>query len=248
MDEGPVKRLGLGRHADLAPVEPSPIRHPVRLVTAGGAVALIVGAVLPWVNYSVDSVGNSIDGIQGETWGIYVLAVAAGLIAVLSSRWAAESPFRPIQLLPALLGLTGVVVFLNINFETQQLADAYRNQGYQVSYGPGLDVLLLASLVCAAGGVASSVVTWRQIPSPRRPARTTAAATSEWQGCGYFSAELAVGVVVCVCCAVVGVVAAVAVTGGSSATPEIAVAMVFAGMLLGAVLTDRLWRRLVHRL
>jgi hypothetical protein len=49
-------------------------------------------------------------------------------------------------------------VLLNINVETQQLADAYRNQGYQVSFGPGLDVLLLASLVCAAGGVAAGGV------------------------------------------------------------------------------------------
>lgn len=237
----------MGRHADLLPVEPSPIRHPVRLVTAGGAVALVIGAVLPWVNYTIDSVSDSTNGIRGDTWGIYVLAVAAGLIAVLSSRWTAESAFRPIQLLPAVLGLAGLVVFLNINVETQQLADSYRNTGYQVSFGPGLDVLLIGSLVCAAGGVASSVVAWRRSPIPSRPDRTTAAATSEWQGCGDFAAELAVGIALCFGCGVVGVVTAVAVTGGSSSVPALAVALAFVGIFAGVALTDRLWCRVVHR-
>jgi hypothetical protein len=248
MDEGPVKRLGLGRHDDLLPVEPSPIRHPVRLATAGGAVALLIGAVLPWVNYSIGSVSDFTNGIRGDTWGIYVLAVAAGLIGAVSSRWTADSTFRPIQLLPAALGLAGIVVFLNVNIETQQLADSYRVAGYTVSFGPGLDVLLAGSLVCAVGGVACSAVTWRQNPPSGGPiARARTGAMSEWQGCGDFVAELAVGAALCFGCGVVGVVTAVAVTGGTSATPALAVGLAFVGIFVGAILTDRLWRRVIHR-
>jgi len=245
MDDGPVKRLGLGRHADLLPVEPNPIRHPARMVAAAGAVGLLIGAVLPWVDYSVDSVGSSINGIGGETWGIYVVGIAVGLLAALASRWVSDTPVRLIQLVPALLGLASVLVLLNINNETQQIAASYRSQGYQVGFGPGLDALLVASLVSAGGGIAASVVTWQGNPTPRAPTRT--AASAEWQGCGDFAVEFAVGVVVCFLCAVAGIVTAVAVTGGSFLTPELAVALAFLGVLVGGILTDKMWRRLHHR-
>jgi hypothetical protein len=245
MDEGPVKRLGLGRHDNLVPVEPSPIRHPVRLATAVGAVALLVGSVLPWVTYSIDSVSNSINGIQGETWGIYVIGLAIGLVVVLSMRLIAESSYRPLQLLPGVLGLAGLAVYYNVQVEAQQLADNFRNTGYQVSLGPGLDVLLLASLVCAVGGVASTVVTWSANPPPPRVAR--AATSSDWQGCGDFAAELVVGTLVCAGCAFLGAVVAVAVTADAPVTPELVVVMVIVGILTGGVLTDRFWRKFVHR-
>ena len=269
MDEGPVKRLRLGYHDNLLPVEPNPIRHPVRLATAIGAAVLLVGVVLPWVFYSVDAVTESINGIRGDTWGVYVIAIALGLVAVLSSHWANETPYRPIQLIPAALGLFAIPVVLNVRLEAQQLADSYRANGYQVSFGPGLDVLLVGALVCAAGGVASSAVTWRAYRPRRRTAGRTGAgapaaaggpagagsdqagpnraAASEWQGCADFVAEFAVGVVVCGLCAGLGILAAVAITADTATTPELAVALAIAGVLLGGFATDRLWQRLVRR-
>jgi hypothetical protein len=245
MDEGPVRRLRLGSHEALLPVEPSPIRHPVRLATACGAALLVAGLVLPWVNFSIDSVTDSIDGIRGETWGTSMLGVAVAMVAALSVRLIAESTHRPIQLAPAALGLAGLLVYLNINVECREIADSYRAGGYQVSFGPGLDALLAGSLICAVGGVASSAVTWRRYPP--RPGPSVFAATGEWHGCADFAAELAVGAVVCIVFAIAGATLAVAVTGSSVATPSVVGVMILVGVLTGGAVTDRLWRRFVHR-
>jgi hypothetical protein len=241
-DEGPVRRLGLGRHTDLAPVEPGPIRHPVRLATAFGAALLVVGVVLPWVEFSVDSVGDSVNGIRGETWGIVALGVAAAMVGALATRLIAESSSRAIQLLPAGIGIAGLLVYLNIAIESDQLAAAYRANGYRVSLGPGLAALLAGSIVCAVGGVASSALTWRKF-RPNPAARSTFAASGEWYGCADFAAELAVGALAGIACAAAGAIVAVAVTADSAATPELVVVLVIGGALVGGIATDRLWRR-----
>lgn len=150
--------------------DPAPLRHPARLPTAFGAGAVVVGAlVLPWLDYGVDSfhsslnalrTGNS-EGLPGDTWGIYAVVVAFALIAVLASRSVAESETRWVQLLPAVLGIAGLVFYWQISAEAQQLADTYRAAGYDVRAGVGLDVMLVGPIVCAVGGTVSSAVNMR---------------------------------------------------------------------------------------
>ena len=151
--------------------DPPPLRHPARLLTAIGAVATIIGAlVLPWFNYGVDRfhsslnalrTGNS-EGLKGDTWGVYAVGVALALIAVVASRGIAESKARWIKLLPAVLGVIGLVFYWEIAKEAQQLAAVYGHSGYDVTSGTGVEVMLAGAIVCAVGGIASSAVTMRK--------------------------------------------------------------------------------------
>ena len=155
---------------DLGP-DPHPLRHPVRFVTALGAVATIVGAlVLPWFDYGVDKFHSSLnamrtgntEGLRGDTWGVYAVVVALVLLATLASRGMADSKTRWIQLVPGALGIAALIFYAEIWSEVQPLEDLYRHQGYVVGAGAGLAVMLVGAIVCAVGGAASSAAAGRR--------------------------------------------------------------------------------------
>jgi hypothetical protein len=163
-------RLHYGSYDSDLPEDPSPISHPARLLAAFGAGATFIGALLlPWFDYGVDSFHSSLNalrsgnavGLRGDTWGIYAIVVALGLILALASRSVAESRTRWVQVLPAALGIASMVFYAEIWLEVQQLTNAYRGAGYDVSSGAGLEVMFVGAIVCAVGGTISSVVTIR---------------------------------------------------------------------------------------
>jgi hypothetical protein len=235
--------------------DPAPLRHPARLLTALGAVATMIGAlVLPWFNYGVDRfhsslnalrTGNS-EGLKGDTWGVYAVAAALALIAVVASRGIAESKARWIQLLPAVLGFSGLVLYWEIAAEASQLENLYGHSGYDVSSGIGVQVMLVGAIVCAVGGIASSAVTMRNNDPDGAPGSSSQATLKE-PPVSDFVAELAVGAIAASVSAVAGGALAAALIPSPSLVEVIAVGVVMGG-LIGAVGTDKLWRRFVsHR-
>ena len=171
----PSAETGLGalRRSDLwnLPEEPSPLRHPARLLATIGAATVVVGVVLPWIDYGVDSFHATANGLTNDTWGVIAVVIAAGLVTLLASRSVGRSRARSIQLLPAFLGLAGLVILIDALLGAGQLADSYRLSGYVVSYDVGIWILPLGSILCAAGGLASSIVAWRGAGSTARPVR-----------------------------------------------------------------------------
>jgi len=227
------------------PGEPSPLRHPARLLAAAGAVVVVVGVLVPWIDYGVDTFHATANGLTNDTWGILAGVIAGALVVVLASRSAAGSRARWVQLLPAALGLASLVVYYDASLGAGQLADSYRQSGYQVNMSIGLGIILLGCGLCAVGGVASSALVWRSAVTI--PRSIPAAADGRVAGTSAaIAAELVVGAVVGVGCAFAGAVIALNLVGGEGA----ALLMVFfsiLGGLLGATLTDRLWRRLTSR-
>jgi hypothetical protein len=163
-------RLHYGSYDSDLPEDPSPISHPARLLAAFGTGATLIGALLlPWFDYGVDSFhsslnglrGGNAEGLRGDTWGVYAIVVALGLIAAVASRSAAESRTRWVQLLLPALGVASLLVYAEIWLEVQQLTNAYRGEGYEVSSGAGLEAMFVGAIVCAVGGTISSLVTMR---------------------------------------------------------------------------------------
>lgn len=245
MTEKPVLPSGLRSGDWDLPEEPSPLRHPVRLLAAAGAATVVAGVLLPWIDYGVDASHASANGLTGDTWGILAAVTACGLVAALASRSAARSQARWVQLVPALLGLATLVFYYDASLGAQQLADSYRLSGYQVTMSVGLGVLLLGSVLCAAGGVASSALVWRNGGPPPRaiPATEVGQVAGTWTG---MAADLVLSALVGIGCAFAGAVLALNLTSGAGAA-GLMVLFAASGGLFGATLTDRLWRRFAQR-
>ncbi len=225
------------------PEEPSPLRHPARLLALAGAATAIVGVMLPWVNYGVDTFHASANGFTGDTWGIFAVATVGAQVGVLASRLAARSQARSIQLLPAFLGLLGLAIYFDAWLAAQQLADSYRSSGYTVSFAAGLWVLLVGVVLCAIGGLASSVVVWRAAAA-RRSNPDISAGQVAGQGAGFF-AELAVGALVSLGSAIGGGVIALYLIHGNGEESGLIVLFTVLGVFVGAVVTHALWSRFI---
>lgn len=247
MAEKPVLP-SFGRSEDWnLPGEPSPLRHPARLLAVAGAAIVVVAVLMPWVDYSVGTVHASANGLTGDTWGVFSLAIAGGLVAVLASRTAAGSQERLIQLLPAILGLAGLVIDYDARLGAEQLADSYRATGYSASLSAGLEVLLLGSILCALGGLASSLVVWRATAAARRSSPDVAADQMAGPGAD-FVAELAVGALVSLGCAIAGGVLALDLIRGNGEASGLVAIFSVLGVFVGAVITHALWSRFAsHR-
>jgi len=223
------------------PEEPSPLRHPARLLAVVGAATAVVGVLMPWLDYGSGKSHASTNGLTGDTWGIFVLATAGALVAVLASRSAARSGTRWIQLLPAFLGFAGLVIYYDAYLALQQLADSYRASGDSVSFTIGPEILLLGVLLCAAGGLASSVVAWRGAAAQPRSGAAATAAAAAGPGAG-FVAELALGTLVSLGCAIAGGVLALDLTSGNGEESGLIAIFSVLGVLVGATMTHALWR------
>lgn len=245
MTDEPFLPSGLRRDDWDLPEEPSPLRHPARLLAAAGAAAVVVSVFIPWIDYGVDTFHASANGFTDDTWGTVAAVSAAAMVAVLASRSVARSPARWVQLAPAAFGLASLVFYYDASLGAQHLADSYRQSGYLVSMSVGLQIMLLGSVMCAVGGAACSALAWRSIAPPPRSTllETDGPVAGTWTG---IAAGFAVGAVVGIGCAFAGAVLALNLTGGSGAAGPMVVLSILGG-LLGATLADRLWRRLRSR-
>ncbi len=218
------------------------VAAPARALATIGSAIVACGVLLPWVDYSVGNRTGSVNGLGGDTWGLLALVVAGGLVLVLRSRSVVQRDLRWTQLIPAALGITSLLLELNAQQGASLLVDSYLASGDSASLAVGLSVLLLGSLMCGVGGVASSVVAWRSAgPAPRRNPHP---APGHGDDVGLaFLLEMALGGVAAVGGAVAGGVVALYVTRGTLATVGALVILSVTGGLVGAILADRLWRR-----
>ena len=246
MNEKPALLSHWGSDGSEFPDEPSPLRDPLRLLAVAGAVAIAIGVVMPWIDYGIDAFHASANGFTGDTWGIIELAIAALVFAVAASGSVARSRSRRIQLLPAVTGLVALVIYYDASLAAGQLADSYRASGYSVSFPGGLEVLLLGSLLCALSGVAASAAAWRRTPPAPRSSLGRSPGSDIGPGID-FLAELVLGAVVGVGCAVAGGFLAASLPVEPEARAQVMILAVLAGGFLGMVLLDRLWRRFVSR-
>jgi len=66
-----------------------------------------------------------------------------------------------LQLLPAGLGLLSVLVAINAQQSAQALVDSYRGHGISAYPAIGLTFLMFGAVLCAIGGIGSTVMAWR---------------------------------------------------------------------------------------
>jgi len=254
------------------PEEPSPLGRPAPALAAVGAAIVVCGVVLPWVNYGSSS---WVDGFGVDVWGVTALGLAGSLPLVLRSRSAMDDDVLLLQLLPAGLGLLSVLVAINAQQSAQALVDSYRGHGISAYPAIGLTFLMFGAVLCAIGGIGSTVMAWRpdggdgsgqgederiernepgkrggpdEVEPPPVPHPSPSGRLEGDPGLG-FVLELVVGAFVSLAFAIASGAAALAVIGAAAAASLLMVVVMLSllGGLAGAVLTDRLWRRFVSR-
>ncbi|HEV8545709.1 MAG TPA: hypothetical protein VGQ64_05415 [Candidatus Limnocylindrales bacterium] len=137
----------------LLPEEPSLLREPPRALVAVGAIIAIVSSPLPWAARTEIAGDVSKTGWQGTADG-FLIAVVAVLLAVLAfNRSAVASRMRIIRRLPAILGVTAVILWLSGLRAMDGAIAIWRQQGYDGAYQPMLFVCLVGALMLAAGGI-----------------------------------------------------------------------------------------------
>lgn len=256
------------------PDPPSPLGRPAPALAAVGAAIVVCGVVLPWVNYG--SVSSSwVDGFGVDVWGVTALAIAGSLLLVLRSRSTMDGDVLLLQLLPAGLGSLSVLVAINAQQSAQALVDSYKGHGTPASPAIGLTFLMFGAVLCAIGGIGSTVMAWRpdggdgsgqaeadrierdEPDEPDQPGEVESRPAQHPLPSGHleggpgrgFVLELVVGAFVSLAFAIASGAIALAVIGAGAAPSLVMVVVIVSllGGLAGAVLTDRLWRRFVCR-
>lgn len=227
------------------PEEPSPLGRPAAALAAVGAAIVFCGVILPWVNYG--DVGSSwVDGFGVDVWGVTALAIAGSLLLVLRSRSATDGDVLLLELLPAGLGSLSVLVAINAQQSAQALVDSYQGHGISASPAMGLTFLMFGAVLCAIGGIGSTVMAWRESPPAPHPLPSGSLEGDPGRG---FVLELVVGAFVSLAFAIASGAAALTVIGAGAAPSLVMVVVILSllGALAGALITDRLWRRFVSR-
>ena len=176
MSDSPPRRdldPAVARLLDATPVvlpdEPSLIREPPRALIAIGAIIAIASSPLPWAARTHIAGNESRTGWQGTADG-FLIAVFAILLAVFAfNRSAVGSKMRIIRRLPAILGVTLVILWLSGLRAMDGAIATWRQQGYDGAYQPMLFVCLVGVLMLAAGGI------WLGMRRDTRPASGAAA-------------------------------------------------------------------------
>jgi hypothetical protein len=199
--------------------------------------------VLPWVSYGSSS---WVDGFGVDVWGVTALVLAGSLLLVLRSRSAMDDDVPLLQLLPAGLGLLSVLVAINAQQSAQVLVDSYRGQSISAYPAIGLTFLMFGAVLCAIGGIGSTVMAWRESPPAPNPLPSGSLEGAPGRG---FVLELVVGAFVSLAFAIASGAAALAVIGAGAAASLVMVVVILSllGALAGALITDRLWHRFVSR-
>jgi hypothetical protein len=137
--------------------EPSHFQDAGPALAVVGAVAVIVGVVLPWS----DAAGRQSSwggGLAGDIWGPLAVAFAICLLLVLRAGSAfIPSDIRWLQWAPAALGVLTVLVAFDAQGSAPSVVNAYQAIGSTGSPVSGSIVTLIGAIVCAVGGIAASV-------------------------------------------------------------------------------------------
>lgn len=163
------------------------LRSPIRLLYAGGAATMFIGALMPWAEGLVGFLPVKFGGFDGASDG---LILAAFSIVALVFAWsddllhAVEGPRR---WAPLILGLLSVGIWL-LGFQSAQMAI----RGWEDDTGHGSMVIgywltgVGVAIVAAVGSYATLRHHDGQRGDPlalvRRPRRSDAAAVLGWVG------------------------------------------------------------------
>jgi hypothetical protein len=219
------------------PAEPSLLRRPAAIPADVGALVVVVGVALPWVDYG-DVGGSWLDGFSGA-WGVIAVAAAAGLLLVLRSRSMMGSNLRLLLLLPASIGILSALVAINSLQSAQLQVQQFLESGTPASVAFGVYVAMLGLALCGIGGLASSLLAWRE-------AAPSAAGVPGEPDLG-FLLELVVCGLAGLGAGVAGGALGVSLFGSSMGVVLPMVVLSLAGAFTGAVVTERLWRRFIWR-
>jgi len=135
------------------PDEPSLLREPARALVAVGSIIAIVSSPLPWAARTQIAGDVSKTGWQGLADGFLIAVVAIVLCVVTFNRSAVASKMRIIRLLPAILGVTALLLWLSGVRTMDGAIATWRLQGYDGVYTPWLFVCLVGVVLLAAGGI-----------------------------------------------------------------------------------------------
>jgi hypothetical protein len=170
-----VARLIETEHV-VVPPQPSLLREPPRALVAVGAIVAIASSPLPWAARTEIAGDESKTGWQGTADGFLIAFCAAVLIVLALNRSAVGSRIPIIRRLPAIFGVTVILLWFSGLRSMDSAIDVWRLQGYDGAYQPWLFICLIGCLMLAAGGV------WlgsRPIPSEARPSKVRLDAEAE---------------------------------------------------------------------
>jgi hypothetical protein len=233
---------------------------------------MVAGVLMPWVDGRGAHSGWG-GGLRGDIWGSLSVVCALGLLLAVRQRSrSASQELSWWRWAPAVLGVLTVVLARNAQASAQSPLNSYGPPDPSNSMLSGSVVAIVGALVCAVGGIATSV-TWfgdqnqtrsanaadqseegrvaRALPARRQATVRAPAPIRDGQ---YppppgraFAAELVVGAIVSLLCGGLGAFVAlrVAPVAFASAMPAVLGALI--GLLLGAVGTDLLWRQFISR-
>jgi len=137
----------------LIPAEPSLLREPARALVAVGSIIAIVSSPLPWAARTQIEGDVSKTGWQGLADGFLIAVVAVVLCVITFNRSAVASKMRIIRRLPAILGVTALLLWLSGVRTMDGAIATWRLQGYDGAYQPWLFVCLVGVVLLAAGGI-----------------------------------------------------------------------------------------------
>ena len=135
------------------PDEPSLLREPARALVAIGSLIAIISSPLPWAARTQIAGDVSKTGWQGLADGFLIAVVAIVLCVVTFNRSAVASKARIIRRLPAILGVTALLLWLSGVRTMDGAIATWRLQGYDGVYTPWLFVCLVGVVLLAAGGI-----------------------------------------------------------------------------------------------
>ncbi|MCZ7542306.1 MAG: hypothetical protein M5R40_01630 [Anaerolineae bacterium] len=132
------------------PPQPVPQWPAGRVVLLLGAVALVVGSMLPWVTASTAFMSVSRSGVPGD--GVITLII--GLIVGLGALIARAKPGKRLGLAYSIFGLiAGAIALLDMTNVGDVVASANEDTLIYASVGIGLYVVAIGAVLVFVGGL-----------------------------------------------------------------------------------------------
>jgi hypothetical protein len=145
---------------------PSVLRQPARLLVAAGAVGALAGSPWTWA-YPVDLPLEIPYTGLAETSDGFLVGLLAGLMLVLAtSRSAATSTTRAVQVLPLIVGWAEVLLALGAVQTAERHIAHWERLGGSGAIHPWLTTVVVGSAMMALGGTWSSLREMQAYPPP----------------------------------------------------------------------------------
>jgi hypothetical protein len=200
----------LNWQASAGPTAPpaSRLRDPARVLATVGALAMIVGCLLPWAA-GVDGRNQRVafGANDGTADGVFIIVVAIFVLIMTLDRGVAETRSRTLQLGPFVTTIVAALIWLGGVRSSGFAIDAWIDSGGSGGHAPGL-WLTIAGIVVAAIG--SGWIHLRRSPEIRAQ---TVSVREEWDLTRRGVSEAVAGMVGAVVGAALGLAIAVAVAG-----------------------------------